>query len=504
MIDGVRPDPESIQQILQRSRSLWFSYAAQAWDSQLPPQCAQLRSVLGQIPAFPARFLPINTASSILQYNQSRSGLQISGCNLPPKEMRHELLCGVHRSIVCSFTERSCFTIWPGVHEGDSLVTMGNHLAILMLAWAYILSARWIELQVPHDPRTGSPHPGGMRYSDPRAPLLEDKENVSSDAIEADIGETCKKAARWWAAILAPDQTFLSPWSAHLDPSRRLNLRWSSTLGIAGTRQLHQPPETTPSSEEALGHLLDYCEYHRITNQCIPALAATLFFPWKNGDGGTTRRALQEEALLLPRYMTLSCNIWGLRALLSGVFFDPTVPCNLVSPWMQPAFKIIDPLIAAGESTRLATIMAKREPILAALWLGAIIIGMENTIVRPLRTGLFAVELHSAAWTGTLHSFVTLRNTPRTLGNEVISRSDECRLLYLTGSEGHSRVPVCPWPPFGATPLAFADLEKEIFAHEWFDVGSASEESILSNDSSPGDQKGTISEWLDMVDEAGM
>lgn len=286
--------------------------------------------------------------------------------------------------------------------------------------------------------------------------------------------------------------------------------------------------------------------------------------------------------------MTLSCNIRGLRALLCGSFFDPAVSCNLVSPWMQPVFEIIDPIIAREEFTSLAMIMSKRQPSLAALWLGAIIFGIEKTILQSVRIGLLAVELHAAAWTGTIHSFINLRpHTSRVTKNKEISRSDECRLLYLTGSKSHQRAPVCPWQPFGTTPLGFTDIEvqqhatckrhclqyvswrwdtdnglssedrgfdenaavdrwgvtateidagsvtpqtkgflqsdllsevatrsvfgwlrvegyppneKDIFTHEWFDVGSSSEEeSAVSDDDSSCKEQSNVKAWLDTV-----
>jgi len=52
--------------------------------------------------------------------------------------------------------------------------------------------------------------------------------------------------------------------------------------------------------------------------------------------------------------------------------------------------------------------------------------------------------------------------------------------------------------------------EKNIFTHDWFDVGSLSEESAMSDDDSPVTEqsvitpvteKSVIKEWLDRVDE---
>jgi hypothetical protein len=44
-----------------------------------------------------------------------------------------------------------------------------------------------------------------------------------------------------------------------------------------------------------------------------------------------------------------------------------------------------------------------------------------------------------------------------------ISRSDECRLLFLTDAQGYTRIPICPWKPFGNT--ALCDTEIEVRKH---------------------------------------
>lgn len=498
MANEIQPDYTTIQQLLRRSRSLWSSYAAKDTNLRLPAECVQLRSLLGRVPSFPSSSLQAHEKISTLRYHHSTLGVRIGGtstwrtslgeCNLPPKIISHELLCGVSNSMGFSFAEHSRFMDWPGVQEGDEQITEGNHLTILLLAWAYILSARWIELQSPQTLH-GSPPLGGIYYSDLQAARLRNGEDIPAGTIGIDIGEKGAQAARWWAAILAPgegwcavielqDVIYRSPWSAHIVSTQILQLR-NADVGCVP----HEQSEVTPSSDEALSHLQEYCEYHGISSQCIPALAASLFLPWKNSDAGVSavlplprpcrkprskpspssvrfQRILQDESRLLPYYMTLSCNIWGLRALLSGSFFDPAVSCNLVSPWIQPIFEIIDPIIARGEYTSLATLMGTRQPTLAALWLGAIILGMEKTVLQSVRNGLFAVEPHAAAWTGTVHSFINLIPQKTCIvGNDEISRPDECRLLYLTGSESYQKAPVCPWKPFGTTPLHVTDLD---------------------------------------------
>lgn len=95
--------------------------------------------------------------------------------------------------------------------------------------------------------------------------------------------------------------------------------------------------------------------------------------------------------------MTLSCNVWGMRALLHSAFFDPEVYCNLLSPWLEPAFETIDPIIHRGDYETLAIVMGRRQPTLAALWLGAIITRMDRQIFQAVRIGLSAMDIHAAA-----------------------------------------------------------------------------------------------------------
>jgi hypothetical protein len=95
--------------------------------------------------------------------------------------------------------------------------------------------------------------------------------------------------------------------------------------------------------------------------------------------------------------MTISCNTRGMYALLCGSLFDHQVACNLVSPWFQPIPEIISPLVKGGEFEKVATIMGKRQPKLAALWMGATISGMATAIFQGVRIGLTAIELHASA-----------------------------------------------------------------------------------------------------------
>lgn len=479
MADSVRPDVASVQATLMRSHALWSSYAYS--DFRIP---IDLQSLLGKVPAFPGTSSQVKEQSPTLKYHHSSSTLRISGssswetslgeCKLPSKTLHHDLPCGFSDSAACYFVD-SCQSVDWILSQEDGKAASGSHTTLLILAWAYILSGRWVELQRPRS---------RLAYSPPRA---EWQEAIPTGETEIDVGEVSEQSIRWWAALLAPGQgwraeidfgakVFQSPWSVSIASSHRLTIR------DRGTRQVvccgHEVP---PSSEEALIYLRQYCELHAIDDQCTAALAVALFFPWKNSESDSivlpvpssplissavpeepSHRAttIQSHYQQLPYFMTLSCNVRGLRALLSGSFFEPDIPCNLVGPYLQPVFEIIDPLIARNDLRDLATIMGRRQPTLACLWLGAIAMGLETSVFQSVRSGLFSIEPHAAAWTGTIHSFIddVSRHTNATPRDE-ITRADECQLLYLTASEGHQRHPVSPWPPFGFIPLNQTEIE---------------------------------------------
>lgn len=63
----------------------------------------------------------------------------------------------------------SCFAVTRAME--------GNHLAVLILAWAYILSARWAELQSPPDvSETAQGH--GMQYAASLATQLASDQDI--------------------------------------------------------------------------------------------------------------------------------------------------------------------------------------------------------------------------------------------------------------------------------------------------------------------------------------
>lgn len=155
--------------------------------------------------------------------------------------------------------------------------------------------------------------------------------------------------------------------------------------------------------------------------------------------------------------------MWGMRSLLHSTFFNAEIECNLVSAWLNPAFAIIDRLVQEDNQSMLANFLARRQPRLGCLWLGAVLVGIAKSTLRDIRIGLTALELNAAAWTGIEQSFITGKLC--TSDGLMIRKEDECRLLYITHYDGYTRPPLHPWKPFGETQLHDAELPVQQHAH---------------------------------------
>ncbi|KAM5347326.1 hypothetical protein ACJ41O_010331 [Fusarium nematophilum] len=160
----------------------------------------------------------------------------------------------------------------------------------------------------------------------------------------------------------------------------------------------------------------------------------------------------------------MSCNTTGVISLLSSAFLDPSIPCNVCGAWMQGAFAIIESDLVKGPHI-LVRILMSRSPKLGFLWLGGVLIGIQGYIMRWARPVAFLMDLHAAAWTGTVVSFVQDPVPKLTQDAAAMSRSDEARLMFLSQAEYHTQPPTAPFGPFGIIAIKDCILEVQLHAH---------------------------------------
>lgn len=161
MGDAARPSDDKFSQVLQESLKTWSSYlGAGSEDHLLPRQAIDLKPLVSQTPPFLGDSLAsfdqtISFACEEKQSTQGKGSLVVDGrstwrtskgtCDLQPRVLPKQLLLAVGSRLTVRLSEDSPLLDWPGV-QGLSSYDKGNYLLVLYFAWAYILSARWVEL----------------------------------------------------------------------------------------------------------------------------------------------------------------------------------------------------------------------------------------------------------------------------------------------------------------------------------------------------------------------
>lgn len=216
----------------------------------------------------------------------------------------------------------------------------------------------------------GSNQTASHKLLQAQAHLARDGEEALPQDITVDIGDVQNDAARWWASILAHGEgwsasitrngtTYKSPWSYYLQVPQNFRLRRNESTAVTPSSL----DDMAPSSTSAMKFLAHFCAIHNIRGQCSAALAAALLFPSLKGSiarlpfpkppeerihsilsdlnpldqsniPATFTDVVFQESSRIPYYMTLSCNTFGMRAVLCGTFFDPETFCNQVSVWL--------------------------------------------------------------------------------------------------------------------------------------------------------------------------
>ncbi|KAL2016378.1 hypothetical protein VTK56DRAFT_3800 [Thermocarpiscus australiensis] len=115
--------------------------------------------------------------------------------------------------------------------------------------------------------------------------------------------------------------------------------------------------------------------------------------------------------------MALSMHPASVGFIIWSIFWQPNIPCNLVSPWLSSILSVIKPILDSGDLHKLSKVFALRRPRVALRWLGIFLLGdvaIIDRITRYLSTleerwGFGSTALPDpsvVAWTGSPQSFL--------------------------------------------------------------------------------------------------
>lgn len=481
MQDPVRPSRGAFRDVYARGYRTWAAlWQAAIDDGQSPLPETSLYSAFPNHPHFPEQPLVDRAFSNVATVSGQTTWFTTSAtdrCDLPPFHEEVVMQVAWNQSTEIVFRQDDSFekrfqAFAPG---------FSDHFPILFLAWAYILSARWAELI----PEAQAPTYDKTELST-AADGLTESSGSRAHSVVVDVGDVDQDAARWWAAILSSG----SGWTAFIRNGKGdvLHSPWSirlptNTSFVLSARQAFLPSyndSPSPSSVAAARYLSEYCRLHAISEQSEAALAAALMIPVAKFDGARIGLPLPlprsrcgnsapprhqqdfppwgEAYQPLDRLLTLSCNPRGVKALLSSIFYEPDIDCNVCGAWLQGTFAFLDSEQARDPMMRLRTFM-KRDPGLEFLWIGAFLTGTDARCIDNARAAWWKLDLSSAAWTRTHVSFIQSSVPKPSPVCTSISRAHECRLMYLAHASNHVDPPIFPFGPFGHTAMEDTDLD---------------------------------------------
>ncbi|RSL69548.1 hypothetical protein CEP53_002174 [Fusarium sp. AF-6] len=469
--DALQPDNETYRSVYEKGYKTWWALWKQASaDPGLPSACLKLDNIFPGHPYFP---VGLDLGSTGL-LTATSTWITTSGCcDLPAFDQRFQLTPSIGKPTAILVTADANIPFQNCFGKED------NHFTVLVLAWAYALSARWTSIISGAAP---------LEYTASQAKWEGTRHLPKDEApVIIQLGSINHEAARWWAAVLAPGQgwkasiphkqyRFLSPWTVSLDSTRPILLSSSSeaVLPLLGT---------CPSFEAAVRYIAEYSALHSASEQNRAAFAAALLLPLANFDRRKVRLPFPrftvktepkttshgpiwgQDLRQFDRLLTLSCNPQGIKSLLTSVFYEPDIPCNVCGAWLQGTFALIHSK-HTQDVDMLARMFFLRRPHLSFLWLGAMITGAHKNLLKSPRGLLETEEIdpHEAAWTGTLASFIQEPVYCVHPDASSIARADEWRLAYLSqGLSEYKFPPLHPYPPPGMT--AMEDLDLEVRPH---------------------------------------
>ncbi|KAF9771747.1 hypothetical protein IL306_010603 [Fusarium sp. DS 682] len=363
-----------------------------------------------------------------------------------------------------------------------------DSLAVLVMCWSYILSARLLEMQCRE-----------IRYTEDRLwPLV--LRGQKETTIDINLKSASPALIRWLCAILSPamgwqarDRKHLPPWATSFNTSVRLVIEASDIAA---------DDCSPPNAEEAMELLIELCRLFNLgldskilaDFEPVPpykaSFLAALALPFYNSMelqprlprprltkprsnstfSGSHEQQIREYLRHLGYFMTLSAHPPSIGSIIWSVFWQPDVDCNLVGPWLTSVLNTLEPTIAHNEVEFLLKVFLLRRPRIGIWWVALFFLG-DLALFSWIRRYLQRMEEKRgygslsppnpmvSAWTGSSQSFLDFDK--EVLYPEIsdsVSRADLLRCRFDLKLQD-TAVTALSWRPFGNIPKSLVELE---------------------------------------------
>ncbi|KAF4485715.1 hypothetical protein FAGAP_11438 [Fusarium agapanthi] len=363
-----------------------------------------------------------------------------------------------------------------------------DSLAVLVMCWSYILSARLLEMQR-----------RGIRYTEDRLwPTV--PYGRKETTADINLRSASPTLIRWLCAILSPamgwqarDHGHLPPWATSFKTDVALVIEASDMAADVCS---------PPSSIEAMELLIELCRLFglgidstRLTDfEPMPpykaSFLAALALPFYNfmelqpqlphprlakPRNNSTFDSSHEQQLRgylchIRYFMTLSAHPPSIGSILWSVFWQPDVNCNLVGPWLASVLDTLELIIAQNEIEVLLKVFLSRRPRIGIWWVALFFLG-DSALLDWIRR--YAVKMEEkrgfgslsspdpmvSAWTGSKQSFIDFDKDLLYLEpSDSVSRADLLRCRFDLKLQD-SATTALSWRPFGHIEKSLVELE---------------------------------------------
>ena len=484
--DLLIPTAEAITYTYHAAQHTWRSFVARA--QAIPPNCVPREAtdptiLLKNVPALPDE-LPASWDGlegvaiwrrETGEEEEGISPIEGTNCGTEVPSMARSFGFLAMEPLACRF---SCST-------GRVASNTPRGLGILTLCWSYILSMRLLELQKrkpTYSKACLKPIASATYVPSPRDVVLDLSAPASPQLV------------RWLCAVLSPGLG----WCVH-GPVPQWATRVAGDVRfviVSKNRVQYNPAERPPTSTQATELLVELCYLFGLgatacsdqpsdfgsrapytaaflaalavplyrTHELEPQLAVVSLERCNKSMSRADSTRIRQYVADLKYYMTLSADDHGSHSMLWSMFWQPTIPCNLVGPWLGGTLDALRPLIADRNVSALTNAFALRRPRVAMWWLGVLLLGsptvwdemviwLETAEGRFGGRGLAAIswpDIVFSAWTGSPNSFFD-EDMTASYPNEtdLVPRVDmlRCRFNLLLQNEEWN-TSLC-WRPFG-------------------------------------------------------
>ncbi|KAE9373832.1 hypothetical protein N431DRAFT_337065 [Stipitochalara longipes BDJ] len=489
--DPLRPTTDQINYTFLRGKRVWRDYLTHARSSPLCLVREGWRApytLLQDIPPLPQDLPRLRFITGQALWHVPRPELamdqvtdEVQDEDWIPEHVynsQKEFSLAIEKPVECRVRSRQC-------NSGEE----PNSTAILTLCYAYLFTARFLEMQ--RRP---------IQYSSTRlTPMFLGAFKPQPGDIVVCLRSASRHLIRWLCALLAPGLGWtikgpLPPWAAHYDKATRFVITTDLPFNFLDN-------ERPPSSVEATELLIEFCRlfdfqspsaYGKSLSGSLPqptaGFLAAFMLPFYSelklqpqlpmpklvpslNTYSEPLDYLRRYTQDLQYFMTLSISPASVGSVIWSIFWESGLECNLVSAWFGSILEVIRPVIETGNTEMLSDMFTLRRERAGLLWRAIFDLGdlkVLDMIISYLESheersgGSFAgPDIDVAAWTGSPQSFLDEEFLGTYQGKEAqIPRSDLMRHRF------NFRLGYPDFIRFGWQPFGFVE-KKEIEPELW-------------------------------------